>query len=1763
MSTTITYPHSASLRQRYINELDDALHDNRLRNHEQAWLKSATQAFNDADADPIRIDRLILNDGTCEPFELAAALLLSHNQSENPQVYLYTLARGIEAFNDRHALSNVLRERYGEEDGNALFEYEKIDGDPFRAQMLAIVEHQVAQLGHLTAQLKKIPSLQDASTASLAQQMRDPLAHIPVNPETHLLQIVSGSENETPTIVVTQTLAQGAFDDCCKIQVAEDFKRRFLDARGLPANSTDSDLYTQALANAKVATGEHYARLLRAFWEGVWCEKHTRRDLAVESLKGSLRRELYGHRYDSLLNSHTLKPLFALLQTEPGDFPTDTVLRCSRLSIKIGDSISYPLAGTFLVQPGRDDDESILWFSSDHRLVRFTDRAALAAYFATAPGREQLRPMLAIEDQSVLLQQGQLQLDLEPIRTPLFADRVDSIIALQARNLAHVMGLPSTPEYVVAMIDDALDVRRLLDPRQLQFSAGRWRKDAPFDFAHVWLTPQPDTSVPPPAAGTSDDSMPPPGEPNADASVSSPLTSSWLERSQDLDLRADRLRHQSNVLSEHAVQLLQQYLCVLSDGSVRPEDVRVRWPDTTPVVSSGVEPSVPAPLQFVSTDLVTLLLERVSGLCPPLLAPGAQILFGASSAPAPVEADLINYVLDRAAVDFAKGYLLCFKQSRVERQRQGNLQMQPARDAVTLREQAMRLDLSLRKRQNVIDDAAFDMARQALDRPVRSLRMALDEPVAEAFSVSLAYADHPGAALCDTMVLRQPLVPTSPVMLWSCELGWRQFPSIERLQALLQRELHTTSPQRWLDLLGERDRTLLRNHLLTVPDDLLQIRLDRVDGHAINALQERVLDRQQEDLRQLCRRAVRCRLEAGLFADLARATELDRQLSAMLDGLSVRIDNSLSEALLPPWICTASIADLKLYLHLWTRYFLAVSGGKDFLFDVPVLEDYSHAQLVKQLNIDFPGQLFNPCKITVTSRRYITALPAAGQLPSAVPAATIGHSESLTEYAVNRFVYDQGAILSIQSAEQPQAASLLTPAYVQRLVRTLDVGTGFMALLARTLAPDDPSYPVRKRLFVEQLPPMMLEVALSDKLKGNLSKKAYDFISRVFDMPDGIAREPVDGTRVILSPLQLVADVGMTPDTVSGVYLICPAAAHAGPVVMYASQHPGFIFREYASQSALLDDVRKEDSLQQLLLERLDPEVRRRYAHGGFVEPHLPFSVEGFNEVPLRSPGPVRLELTEVQGNALQYLFAPTIRLLLDMGVSNIVTNEQATRADRIFLATLGLEQTMTLLPGKLAALVGLWQSHTLFRASAASVSGRRWGEALSEFSAALGVMVSTREQAIEEMSPEEQVSTELSPGIGEENGAPSAFSWGDSALNAEQRLRLRGLEAKYVALNEMQHDDLLNLYLDKKNGTQYAVVAGKVYQVKSVADQGEWFIVGAHGTSGPMVALDENQRWQLNLNLRLRGGGGILTKDTAGSADALADETLVVEARGMPQIRLRFRDRARRIGEAHLQAKRYLENCLDNLNVHQRGAPLDPRVNQIISDFFGVRQPSQELMTQIESHVKSLFDAVMADSLAPFSSPRFVIGTNRPGHEAVTAFVIKGDPHQRIFLTEQFFTVPPLAVKPQAGAQGFDFPDHYRAATLIHELSHQTLNTYDIAYLDSMAPFPDLLRENNAENVEIRAQVARLQDGRLSHRSSKKTLFMRFENGQWRDITHNDSCGFEAILQLTNTYDLHSARDVFLSDAAKRSQVMLKNADSLTLLILRLGRHNYVVPSP
>jgi hypothetical protein len=1759
-STHPSYFQSASLRQRYIAELQAALLAQTLSTDEHHWLLCLVRDDAEPDTEAVRVDHLVFDDGRNTPLDMAAALLLSHPTSANPNVYLHTLAQGVESFADRAALLAVLRERFADNDSQAAFEYERVEGDPFRSQMLRIVESQAERIEQMTEALGATPTLFGAASAALIEPLQRSLPTQVLNPTVNLLQIVQTASGESPELVLmTQTLAQAAYDDFCKRGLIDGVERRFLDAQGGVLPPADAARLAQAITDAVAATGERFNALLKDFWANGWRGRGTRRDQAIETFDSSFRHALYRSHQQGEMSSREWAALRSRLHASPEPFLDLPRLRCSRLEITDEDGTRTGLAGTFVLHLTQSEDDAVWWFSPAHLLRRFPDLASFHVFLSSAEGRAQLRPALPLTKRSTFEALDPTRTVLGDIEGQVFADRVESIIAWQASNLEYVSALSCDSDQMSAMFDDALDVRQLLDPRQLQFSAGRWREQAPFDFLSVWRHDEDGSAVQEP-----EDSIHGMGETAFRASARAMLTPSWREQINVADRLAGELHELNHGLRDYARLAWQRYLCVMDLNATRAQEVRLCGFEVVPA-PSAVEPpnnqqAAGDRLMSMSIDLVSLLVERVTGLRPHALDAYAELeVTSTNGARLSIEPALLEHALQRAATDFTEAYLRHYWRSFTQIQRKDGSHWQPVVVASNIRQDAARIDLALRKRLEHTPHVGLSMAQQVLDRPARSQRTS--ETMTEAYSVALRYGTGQ-AVFSDVMVLSQPSNPEAGLMMWSSLAGWRRYPSIERLEDRIRAYCRGALSERWLDLLGERDRSLLREHLHAAADNTVSVQLHLVEGHAFDALQLGALARQAQNLRQLCERAVRCRFGASLFLGLASAAEPDAELQTLLDGLSLSISQTLFDALLPPWLKAVSLSDLWVYVRLWQRYYQASEGGQDFLFGISSLQEYASDRLITQLRLDFPGHDLNPDLITVTVRHYVPAPTMIGQTPSAIPGATIIRTESLTEYSANRFASFQSAVLSVESAEQTDAVALLKPDYVRRMVRALDVGAGFMGLLRECLDPADRDYALRRRLFINQLPLTLQIAAFHLKQDKALSATAFAFISRVLEMPDGIARDSMDGERVMISPLQLVADPGMRPDICLGLYLIAPADPAAGPVILCGLQHPGFQFREFPNRAALMTELRSDTELQTLLLQRVEPEVRSRYENQGFTEPHLPFFAAGLGDVPLRPPGPVALAIEEIKGNALHRLFADTCMLLLEDATANSVTTEEANQASRRFLMTLGLEQGLTLLPGKLASLVSLWQSHSLVRASLDSASGKRWGEALSEFSAALGVMATARGQALEErvfkdMEPE-AVDSAMS---GEDDELSGGSSWLGTPLTAEQFIRLQALEAKDVALNDLRHDQLLNVYRQPQSDMTYAAVSGRIYRISRDPQAGRWRIVGPNGAPGPALRLDGNQRWRLDVRLGLRGGGPVLSRFKNEFSGREAADAMIIEAEGMPQIRLLHRDRARRIGEAQLQAKRYLESCLDNLHINQRSQPLDPRVVQILTDFFGVRKVDRPMLLDTERVIQKLFNELMDASLSPFSSPRFVVGTNRPGSETTVGFVYKQDPKKRIYLTENFFQIPPYRLNARAISEGFALASHFQSATLLHELSHLALDTHDIAYLESSAPFPDLILQDNAGNVRLQADIRRIQSHELSSLSERRTLFLMLENNRWRDIRPEDNRGYDTILRLTGTTSLEEARDVFLADPHKRGQVMLSNADSITLLILRLGRRNFVVP--
>ncbi|MGV8863543.1 MAG: dermonecrotic toxin domain-containing protein [Pseudomonas sp.] len=1746
------YFHTESLKQRFTQDLSDAVLAERIDEDEARWLRTlVSPPVLGGTVIPPRLDSVIKIGGLPTNVELAAAVLISYPSSDTT-VYLSTLLYGLERFEDREQLLVKLLKRFGSQTSDVpAFESQLIDEPLFEFRMLKIIDHQVEKVVELAQHLEQTPSLQAVLKYALQEQFKVAVPETSIDPSTHILQIIqSTTQSSVKDVTGVQSLVDAALDEYIGRELPQGAEHRFLGPLGTTLDSLAAQPQRQALSDTVKGLNASFDIRLGHFWWSPVGHGQTRREYVAAALSECFRQALLARRHDATLDAHEFRRVSSLLDPSLEQWGDGGQVHLRKLTLSLDNRAPLELAGVFTIESVVPSLSELLLYSAEKGLRSFRNRTELSDHFSTSEGRTELLHYLSLEDHVRVRTAARLRLAYENIDRPLFLDRVDSVIALQNRNLAFVIGQPrSDRDLAAVMIDDALDIRHLIDHRLSRLGGGgRWR-EVPGTFGEAWLLAPSVPLAPSPA--------------KAVAATHSP---SWLERMQTLDDASLLIRKAHPSIESCARDVLNRQLAILCDGRLDAKDVHVQLIEARPVEAlrntAEARPGVVSPTT-PPVDLITLLLDRVSGHRVVdvhvdnqiILAPVTVAQTGPSTLLTPA---LVNHLLKYAHARFSAALARQTRRFHTHALRQVNSQLDPRALSCEITAALLRLELNLEGRLDELDQPAQVMLEQVLNYPVHSLRRVFGDAIVEVCALSYTYDENlPSVQMTNLFMLHQPSLAPTGVVLWSPLLGIRRFDSLFDLKRLLSAKLtNTHHREQWLNLFPEPEKGMIRKHLERTDGKRMSIDTIPLDEHFIKQLQRVEQDRQCKAVEHAVQFATHCRLETKLFSNLVTAAQANDPMDAALDAMSGAIQRALFEAQMPDWLKKASIDDLQKYADVLKRYFRVGDPENDFLFGIPYLKAYAREKILDQLSIDFPGRSFDPDTLRITLTRYVGTPVGTGQTPSFLPAVTDVNTETLTEYSLNHFSTIQGASLSVSSAEESPATVLLTPAYLRGLIHTLDVGAHYQKLLAQKLDSNHPFRSLRRRLFFKQWPALMIETALQKKLEGQLSASAYDYIEGLMEMPDGLARQTVHEEDIILCPLRLIAQTGATADSVPGFYVIGPKDSSQGPVILYSIFNQNFCFKEYADNASLLQDIRTSSSLQTQLMQRVTPEVQTRYGHHSFLLPPV-WSTEFYTDFPMFPLGPVTLDSEPVEGNVLQYLFSDAVSVLKDIAKKQTVTTAQADWESFTYLMTLQAEQILIFLPGDISLLVANWQGLSLFQSSVTSATTRHWGEAVSEFTAALAVFVSAKHSASEALEIEDPATEVLS-----DLDSPLEFSWRNAQLPADVKVRLQAFEVSDIALSDLMKDELYNLYQAPLTLKKYAAVAGKVYQVQ-MQDEGAWHIVSGDNV-GPNLKLNDHQQWELNVRWGLRGGGGLLTQPKSSDAftlseiDAAVDHEFDVLASGMPAIRQGYRDHARRIGRAHLQSKRYLETCLENLSVRTPAAPLDAQVNTIISEFFGVETPSTGLVDAIKKSTTSLFNAVMDASLAPYSSPRYVLGVNRAGHETTVAFTLKADPLQRIYLSEQFFEASKYHLKlPAVGSAGFNLRSHYRAAALLHELSHLSNDTHDIAYLEATAPFLDLLATDTPDQIRIKSDLEELHHRYLSHRTPISQLFKHFKNGQWQDI-NDEGEGKQFVLSVTGKTTLADARPVFLADAEKRSEIMLGNADSLGLLVTLLGRQRF-----
>lgn len=1681
--TTVPFFETERLAAQFRQALDHAQQRLQLSLAEAQWLTDAQAAQLPAD---MRVE-WVLN---AQPLT-TAGLIIGNTDPLRPAVYLFSPLHGLQIHPSRQALEIALlaSPRHLGIAADPL-QFQTLEEAVFDQWSIIHVREQTTGLQRTLQRLEALPTLQTTLERCLQTAFSGLLGSEPAAGQ-HPVQKL----DDQAKVVGCTTLIAVALGMLCNESLGAGRSLRYLDSATLPVALADQAPWHQALVAGVGALPEAWLRALDAYWDGEEDEavRNRREELILALADDFARALLHAHAAEVIDDTH-LETLKTLL------WPSENLAQpaTSLLQFSTGEGATVPLGGTLVLQTSPSAHAPLFIYSAATGIHRFANEAALLGFYAERI-KQGSRPAGITQQHWQLLQAStQVRTQCQPITQKSFTALADAVILQLALGSVTVLRSPAAQtSTTLARLDDAMDIRALIDRRlPLIATQGRW---APGRFAHpdVHLPQVPD------------------------------VAKDMESRLRQLNLLQQRLqaltdaRPDVDACIEH---LLAADIAVISEGRLRPADLYVHH-------------------DGLSVSLNEFFLKRLAGVGL------GQIMVGVSLEDAhgntldwPDAAWLLERV-DQRKAEFSRVYASHLADYDRGSVRLGEGVWEIASEYQAAYETLLRADLAQTDQLKQIDTGTRGLLQNWLDRT----------PSAESTLYGL-YVNVPDAAelvqLSNAVVLVDPRRPASRAILWTALAGVQVFATLQQLRDLLDLSLTLAADRaHWAELMAPSQATeWLRRRQATTPTDAvttdatIEFKVIKQGLIAYVYDTERVRAAQARSTNLTV--AIRCRFAPLLFRTFAKGPAGRELLNAAVLDLMERVANSRFADHLPTWLKNADATDLWIFQQLLESCARVATPEAFYLSGVPEMEDFARPLLKAALQHDDPAYPSDPDQLIITLRQYVGSPPLIGATPSGIPAVTTTVSKTLTAFSLSHFSELSTGTMSVSAAPGAIAAKLPEPLYLRKLIDRLDIARAYRAMLATVFKPDDRDYLKRRKLFSLALPPNLLSAAFEGQLQGSLSGKAVEYLLSILMAPDASARPLVDGKRIEFGQLQFKAAANLAADRVAGMYLCGPSGAQDGPLLLYTAYSPDNAMREFKNEAALLAAVQQEKPLQALLVGRIARNARSRYAHNGFLHPHIVWSSSDPYDFATEPP-PVQLQRPAILGNALHHLFEENLATLLDMAQTRTVTTAEADWRAYCYLMTLGLEQSTLLLPGELNVLVNAWQSGDWLKSAVHAASERNWGQALGEFAAAIGSLATSRSAKAQggalETAPVKETTQVLT-------GERLLLQQSEAGPQRE----LQRYEAGDVELNRMVHDPVRQVYTDPDSQWVYAVVEGRVVQIRQFG--GQWHLV-KDADQGPQVVLQNDGQWKYRLGLR-GGGGNIISLMTRSAVNAELDQIFIIQASGMQAIKNHHFADFCAIGQAHGRAVELLTTGLANLNAARPWEPLPQAVEGILHRTFG-GAPSAHTVSRLRNDCQTLLGEMLSQAMNPRTSARMVKGLNKPGREFHIAFTLVDDPLKRIFLSEVFFKVRD-DVRANTLVRDAELLEHHQAVTLIHEVSHHALRTTDMAYVDAAAPHLDQLERTTQGNQEFYNSIADYRHNGFSITTPRARLFTTFDGATWRDFSTRDGRPKATILDLSGCATLDEARTVFLTDAEKRGDLIMRNADSLALLISELGRTRY-----
>lgn len=1672
------------------------------------WLNTLYYATDQARQDealrrpPMLVEKFILRLTPKQSLPLAGAFLMSPSPDAD-KALLYTPYGGIEVFDGREALIEDLTSRLTNTQQRIdLLHFLSINqrqeftletpfslrtaiipGAVFEDQQQAIETGQALNMQSMLEELRKTPTLTWMLDTLLSIMARSYFPGLDQRDTRVNSFIATDATDEMPRWVGSPPLREALLQFYLKQDWPAGHSRTFTNPRHITRDFSETERATdlQYWESLVEQTAGILSRLLSSLLQTWWNEDigndQSRLGLFAQAMSDRFRADLlFKHQAGILAVEESQRLLATFLPDQAARSAWHQRLRIDKVRIHAPYQHYVELAATLLIS-----DEQAYLYTQSRGLQVLKDlddlNETLLSMLKAAGHEDELLNFLSLEERSRYIAMDAVQVSGLPVIGSVFGGMVEDIAAKQLSNMEHALGQFRRSDGAIdlaALLDCALDLRHMLDSRLLALDAkGRW-------------------SLHPVNSGN--------GRPSTMLAERAKRQLQPLLAAQAA-LAVQRNNHPTlRRMALHALNAeLQKRLLDIDAGDV--------YANTYATQAAQREERVPEK----SVSMLDHFIERLAQVGGPLNNTPRQGFYssrreGAAKRWNTLSSKTFNAVIDSALVPFANHDVRAFPRQFLEsyRTQLGRAFLQGLRGEAELR----LLNKTLTPRHYAILDTVLRP-----DSMTREQRHGLSGFLPDAYRLTLAIGNTSellGLANCFVLTERGGIDPShsGQVVLWTPQFGHEPFASVQALQEALT--LRLTLPDKRLRLL----QNLPISH--RQPHQTYRLgALQRIDAHLLNDRQLSYLDYLVDAIDHW----LAASLSPGQLQNCLDH-EILRAAPSNLERASAIAQALIHQQALPVWLGMAAPLEQQLHAELVEQYRLSTLDERDYLHGLPPLREHVASSLRRLLDTRFPGQALDPDDVLIPTRLVLN-----------------GHIQSLTDFAQRHLPDLQADLIRPYARGATPLPPTLDGSAVVQLVRQLDIAGTYRTLLTTHLTSDTDDTRERRALFCLQLPWQLLRHAHEERLEERLSATAWGFVQQVIDMPDAVAREMVSGATAMIRPMELIATPGAQPAEVLGLYLFGPQAGASGPVVLYAPYSPLQVFKEYAREEDLVDEINRPGPLQDWVIRRLD--TRHQATYNNLLRPPRR---QGSTDIGLAS-NPVR-------GNILPRLFRDNTGQLIKMLACQFDKDGQDEWDGITSLLHKGAPIALQFIAGKLKYPLVVWRSFKLFQASAEAQQQQHFGEGLQKFVQGVATLASLRKELDQLLEPSPPSPTAAAPDL------PAPATTIDTLdMTDPLRTRMRRFEDITVALVDLQTSPQAHIYSDPSRNRHYVPVAGRVYPINRA---GEHWRISLGQALGPYVERNAQGQWVLDLSEReprfgptlSRYRGRVITRRTERSS-------INIEAEGMPAIRALSQDNALCIDRALNVALYYTFICGRNLALFAQLRDPNSQTGRFLTEMFGVLNFNPEQVAKMQNRVKEILDGLTQQDLLRLDSERFVTGTARWYADHTYAFVIPEDRKQKIYLLDLFFNTRMDSYEGHLNAP-FYIDDHARAATLIHEMSHLVSKTEDIAYMDSMRPFTDLINRGTAEGLRKYTMLSNLQSTALSVLTPATMLFKTWDDlsQRWEDFGRTGSTKVrDKVLHLTGAKTLDDARQAFMSDADRRIDIILANADSVTYLITHLGR--------